>query len=70
MSWPVANATNTFFLTITVGLKLQQMRNEDAVSFLKYAFPVKFPDMKIIPTSESEIKSIIHSLKLKKLIRL
>jgi hypothetical protein len=64
MSWPVANGINTFFLTITVGLKLQQVRNEDAISFLKDAFPVKFPDVKIIPTAESEIKNIIHSLKL------
>jgi hypothetical protein len=34
------------------------VRIEDATSFLKDAFPVKSPDMKIIPTTESEIKSI------------
>jgi hypothetical protein len=38
---------------------------EDAVSFLKAAFPVKFPGIKIIPTTETEMKSIIHSLKSK-----
>jgi hypothetical protein len=32
---------------------------EDAISFLKDAFPV----LKIIPTTETKIKSIIHSLK-------
>jgi hypothetical protein len=60
----VANAFNIFFLTITEGLKLQ-VRNEYPISFLKDAFPVKFPDIKIIPTTETEIKSIIHSLKSK-----
>jgi hypothetical protein len=50
-----------FFLTITEGLKLQ-VRNEDTISFLK---DVKFPDIIIIPTTETEIKSIIHSLKSK-----
>jgi hypothetical protein len=38
---------------------------EDAISFLKDAFPVKFLGIKIIPTTETEIKSIIHSLKSK-----
>jgi hypothetical protein len=42
------------------------VRNEDPISFLKDAFP----DIKIIPTTETEINSIIHSLKSKKLIRL
>jgi hypothetical protein len=46
------------------------MGKEDAISFLKDAFPVKFPDMKILPTTETEIKGIIHSLKSKKLVRL
>jgi hypothetical protein len=53
-----------FFSTITEGLKLQ-VRNEDPISFLKDAFPVKFPDIKIITTTETEIKSIMHSLKSK-----
>jgi hypothetical protein len=39
------------------------MGKEDAVSFLKDAFPVKFPNIKIIPITETGIKSIIHSLK-------
>jgi hypothetical protein len=59
----VANVFNTFFLTIIEGLKLQHMRNEDAISFLKHAFPLKFPDIKIIPITETEIKSIRHSPK-------
>jgi hypothetical protein len=41
------------------------MGNEDTISFLKDAFPVKFPDIKIIPTTETEIKIIIHPLKSK-----
>jgi hypothetical protein len=36
---------------------------EDAVSFLKAAFPVKFPSINIIPTTETEMKSVINSLK-------
>jgi hypothetical protein len=65
----VADAFNIFILTITEGLKLE-VRNEDPISFLKDAFHVKFPAIKIIPTTETEIKSIIHSLKSKKLVRL
>jgi hypothetical protein len=38
---------------------------EDAISFLKAAFPVKFPGIKTIPITETEIKIIIHSLKSK-----
>jgi hypothetical protein len=41
------------------------MGKEDALSFIWDAFPVKFPDIKIIPTTKTEIKSIIHSLKSK-----
>jgi hypothetical protein len=41
------------------------VRNEDAISFLKDEFPVKFPDIKFIPTTENEIKIIIHSPKSK-----
>jgi hypothetical protein len=33
--------------------------------FLKKAFPRKFPGIKTIPTTKTEIKSIIHSLKAK-----
>jgi hypothetical protein len=38
---------------------------EGAISFLKDAISVTFPRIKIIPTIETEIKSIIHSLKSK-----
>jgi hypothetical protein len=51
----VAKAFNIFFLTITESLNLHIMGKEDAISFLKDAFPVKFPDIKIIPTTETEI---------------
>jgi hypothetical protein len=46
------------------------MRKEDVISFLKDAFHLKFTGIKIIPTTENAIKSIIHSLKSNKLIRL
>jgi hypothetical protein len=59
----VVNAFNNFFLTITESLNLHKMGKEDAVSFLKDTFPVKFPNIKIIPITETGIKSIIHSLK-------
>jgi hypothetical protein len=36
---------------------------EDPISFLKDAVPCKFHGIKIVPTSEAEIKSIILSLK-------
>jgi hypothetical protein len=39
----------------------------NAISFLKEAFPRKFPGNKTIPTTESEVRSIIHSLKAKNL---
>jgi Notch-like protein len=41
------------------------VRREAAISFLKNAFPVKFPGIKIIPTTKTEIKSIIQSPKSK-----
>jgi hypothetical protein len=62
----VANAFNTFFLTITEKLNIQQVEKEDAVSFLEDSFPGNFPSIKTIPITEAEIKSIIHSLKQKK----
>jgi hypothetical protein len=34
-----------------------------AISFLREAYPRKFPGIKTIPTTETEIKSIIQSLK-------
>jgi hypothetical protein len=66
----MANTFNTFFLTITEKLKIQQVEKGDAVSFLEDSFPGNFPSMKTIPITEAEIKSIIHSLKPKKTIRL
>jgi hypothetical protein len=64
----IANAFNIFFLTITEGLKLQ-VRNEDPISFLEDAFPVKFCDIKIIPTTETDNKYSTFP-QIKKLIRL
>jgi hypothetical protein len=61
-----ANAFNNFFLTTAESLNLHQVGREDAVSFLKAAFPVKYPGIKIIRTTETEMKSIVHSLKKKK----
>jgi hypothetical protein len=58
----VANAFNNFFLTISESLNLHKMGKEDAISFLKDAFPVTFHNIKSIPTTETEIKSIIHAL--------
>jgi hypothetical protein len=52
-------------LTVTGNLNFHQVGKEDAVSFLKYAFPIKFHGAEIIPTNEAEIKSIIHYLKSK-----
>jgi hypothetical protein len=58
----IADAFNTFFLTITQ-INLHQEAGDDAISFLREAFPEKFPGIKTIPSMETEIKSIIHSLK-------
>jgi hypothetical protein len=54
-----------FFLQITENLNLQQEERVDVISFLKNAFPRKFPGIKTISTTETEMKSIIHSLKAK-----
>jgi hypothetical protein len=51
-------------LQSTKNLSLHQEESY-VISFLKKAFPRKFPGMKTIPTTETEIKSIIHSLKAK-----
>jgi hypothetical protein len=58
----VANAFNNFFLTTTEILNLHQAGSKDAVLFLKAEFSIKFPGIKIISTTETEIKNIIHSL--------
>jgi hypothetical protein len=52
-------------LQITENLNLHQEERGDVISFLKNAFPRKFPGIKTIPTTETEIKNIIHSLKAK-----
>jgi hypothetical protein len=63
----IAYAFNTFFLQITENLSLHQEECGDVISFLKNAFfPIKFPGIKTIPTTKTEIKSIIHSIKAKK----
>jgi hypothetical protein len=64
-----ANNFNKCFLTITENLNLHQMGNKNALSFLKDAFPKKFPSIIISPTNEAEIKNIIHTLKPKNSIR-
>jgi len=54
----------TYFLSIAENLNLHQVGKEIQL-FLKNAFPCKFHGIKIVPTSETEIKSIIFFLKLK-----
>jgi hypothetical protein len=60
----MANAFNNFSITVTEKLKLEK---GDALSILKDTFPGNFPSIKIIQITEAQIKSIIHSLKPKKL---
>jgi hypothetical protein len=59
----IVDAFNNFFLRIIEHLNLHQEVRGAAISFLKRAFPRKSPGIKTIPTTEIEIKSIIHSLK-------
>jgi hypothetical protein len=42
----------------------------DDISFLRDAFLRKFPGIKTIPTTQTEVKSMLHFLKAKKLFRL
>jgi hypothetical protein len=58
-------AFNTFFLTSAEILNLHQEVRGDAISFLREAYPRKFTGIKTIPTTQTEIKRIIHSLKAK-----
>jgi hypothetical protein len=53
----IADASSASFLTFTENLKLHQ-----EVTFLKEVFPRKFPGIKTIPTTETEMKSLIHYL--------
>jgi hypothetical protein len=66
----VSNAFNNLFITITEKLNIQQTEKADATSVLKHSFPGNSPTIKIILITEGEIKSIIHALKPKKIIRL
>jgi hypothetical protein len=59
----VANYFNKFFLTLAENLNLHQRGNENAYSILEDAFPTNFPTIKIIPTTETEIKNIIQTMK-------
>jgi hypothetical protein len=52
-------------LKITENLHLPQEARGNDVSFSKNAFSRKFPDFKIIPTTETDINRIVHSLKAK-----
>jgi hypothetical protein len=55
-SGKVADVFSSFFLSIAENLNLHQVGKEDPMSFLKDAFPCKFHGIKIVPTSEAEIK--------------
>jgi hypothetical protein len=67
----IADAFNTSFLTITENLNLHHETGDNVISFLREAYPRIFPGIKTIPTTGTEIKTIIHScLKTKKLSRL
>jgi hypothetical protein len=59
----VAYAVNNFFLTITENRNLHQAGKEGAISLLKNSLPNKILVIKLIPTTEAEMKSIIHFLK-------
>jgi hypothetical protein len=52
-----------FSETGTDNLSLHLGGREYALSLLKDAFPDRFHSIKIVPTTETEIKSIIHSQK-------
>jgi hypothetical protein len=51
------------FLTITEKSKLVREVRGDAISFSEEAFPRKLSGIKAIPTTQTEIESIIHFLK-------
>ena len=62
----VAIAFNNLFITVIEKFNIQQIEKGDAISVLKDSFPGYFPCIHIIPISEAEVKSIIHSMKQKK----
>jgi translation initiation factor 1 (eIF-1/SUI1) len=61
----VAIAFNNLFITIIEKFNIQQIEKGDAISILKDSFRGYIPCIQIIPISEAEVKSIIHSLKQK-----
>ena len=62
----MAKAFNNFIITITEKLNIQQIQQGDAISILKDSFPRNIPSIKIIPITETEMKSVIHFLTPKK----
>jgi hypothetical protein len=59
----IADAFNTFCLAVTEKLNFHQELRGDAILILKEAFRGKFHGVNTIPTTETEIKSIIHFLR-------
>jgi hypothetical protein len=55
----VANGFINYFITITKKLNVQ-LEKGNVISNLKDSFPGNFPRIKIIPTTEAEIKSTIY----------
>jgi hypothetical protein len=63
-SGKVADVFNSFFLSIAENLNLHQVGKEHPISF-KRCISLQIPCIKIVPTSEAEIESIILPLKSK-----
>jgi hypothetical protein len=57
----IADAFNTYFITIRDKLGMHQEGRSGAISFLREAISRKFPGIKTIPSTGAEIKSLIHS---------
>lgn len=52
----MANDLNTLFTAVIEKLNLHQVRNEEAISFLKETFPGNIHGHIIIPTTQTEKK--------------
>jgi len=65
----VANVCYYFFITFTEKLNIPHIQKGYAIAILKDSFPGNFPSIKLIPITEAEVKSVIHSVK-KKIVRL
>lgn len=63
----VANACYYFFITFTEKLNFPHIQKGYAIAILNDSFPGNFPSIKLIPITEAEIKSVIHSVEPKKL---